>query len=267
MSEPHEKFACPRITALLPNPVKAKLARGEASYGIIVIEFFTPGLCQIAASAGLEFLIFDTEHSGIGIETIKQQIAYARGTGIVPMVRVAACERHLVTTMLDAGAMGIMVPMVESGEQARKLSSWCRYAPEGTRGLAFGVSHDDCTEGDPLEKMRAENARTLVIPIIETVKGIENIEEILAVPGVDIAWLGDLDITASYGITNDFDAPAYKQARDRFLGAAKRHGKIIGGVSMSSQTHQTVLDQGFCCLLVGNDVQVFKGGLKGRIPG
>lgn len=254
------------ITAVLPNPVKVKLKKGEPSFGIIVVEFFTPGLCQIAASAGLDFLIFDTEHSAVGIETIKQQIAYARGTGIVPIVRVAACERHLVTTVLDAGAMGVMVPMVETGEQAERLASWSRYAPEGTRGLAFGISHDDYTDGDSLEKMRAENARTLVIPIIETAKGIDNIDAILAVPGVDIAWLGDLDLTASYSITNDFDAPAYREARERFMAAAKQHGKIIGGVSMSANNHEAVLAQGFRCLLIGNDVQVLKGGLRDRMP-
>jgi 2-keto-3-deoxy-L-rhamnonate aldolase RhmA len=251
------------ITTLLPNPVKAKLEKGEPSCGIIVVEFFTPGLCQVAASAGLEFLIFDTEHSAVGIDTIKQQIAFARGTGIVPMVRVAACERHLVSTMLDAGAMGIMVPMVETGEQADQLASWCRYAPEGTRGLAFGISHDDYTEGDPCEKMRLENARTLVMPIIETAKGIDNIDAILAVQGVDIAWLGDLDLTASYGITNDFDASAYKEARERFMAAARRHGKIIGGVSIS-QNHQAAIDEGFRCLIVGSDIQVFKGALRSR---
>jgi 2-keto-3-deoxy-L-rhamnonate aldolase RhmA len=252
------------ITTLLPNPVKVKLEKGEPSCGIIVVEFFTPGLCQVAASAGLEFLIFDTEHSAVGIDTIKQQIAYARGTGIVPMVRVAACERHLVATMLDAGAMGIMVPMVETGEQAEQLASWCRFTPEGTRGLAFGISHDDYTEGDPREKMRSENARTLVMPIIETAKGIENADAILAVPGVDIAWLGELDLSASYGGTNDFDAPAYKEARQRFIAAAKRHGKIIGGVSMS-QNHEAVIDEGFRCLLLGSDVQMFKGALRSRI--
>ena len=82
------------------------------------------GQCGRASSC-----IFDTEHSGVGIETIKSQVAYARGTGIVPMVRVPGSHYHLIAPMLDAGVMGIMVPMVETAEQAANIATWCRYRP------------------------------------------------------------------------------------------------------------------------------------------
>ena len=93
------------------NPVRAKLRKGGTVFGHMAFEFFTPGLCQIVANAGGEFVLFDTEHSGVGIETIKSQVAYARGTGIAPLVRVPGSHYHLVAPMLDAGVMGIMVPL------------------------------------------------------------------------------------------------------------------------------------------------------------
>src|SRR3954463_14800306 len=97
--------------AMNKNPVRAKLRKGGTALGQMAFEFFTPGLCQIMANAGAEFVILDTEHSGVGIETIKAQVAYARGTGIAPMVRVPGTHYHLIAPMLDAGVTGVMVPM------------------------------------------------------------------------------------------------------------------------------------------------------------
>ena len=85
------------------NPVRAKLRKGGTVFGHMAFEFFTPGLCQIMANAGAEFCIFDTEHSGGGIETLKQQAAFARGTGLVPMARVPGSHYHLIAPVLDAG--------------------------------------------------------------------------------------------------------------------------------------------------------------------
>src|SRR5262245_42657260 len=157
-----------RGEAMRGNPVRAKLRKGGTAFGHMAFEFFTPGISQIMANAGCEFCIFDTEHSGAGIETIKQQVAYARGTSLVPMVRVPGSHYHLIAPMIDAGVMGIMVPMVETAEQAADIATWCRYRPQGVRGLAFGMAHDDYAGTDPIKAMRAANERTLVIALIET---------------------------------------------------------------------------------------------------
>src|SRR5436305_2171752 len=153
-----------------PNPVRATLRAGGTAYGTMAFEFFTPGLMAVLAEAGADFVLLDTEHSGVGIETVKTQIAASRGLGIVPMVRVPGCHYHLIAPVLDAGAMGIMVPMVETEEQARQIASWCRYPPNGVRGSAFGMAHDDYSAGDVVKKMRAANERTLVIALVETAR-------------------------------------------------------------------------------------------------
>ena len=101
------------MTSLMrPNAVRATLRAGGNAYGTMAFEFFSPGLMTILAEAGADFVLLDTEHSGVGIETIKTQIAASRGLGIVPMVRVPGCHYHLIAPVLDAGAMGIMVPMM-----------------------------------------------------------------------------------------------------------------------------------------------------------
>src|SRR5271169_2705040 len=142
------------MTALVrPNPVRAALADGGTAYGLMAFEFFTPGLMAVLEAAGADFVVLDMEHSGIGIETIRQQIAASRGLGIVPIVRVPGSHYHLIAPVLDAGAMGIMVPMVETAAQAAQIAAWCRYRPQGARGLAFEMAHDDFRTGDVARKM------------------------------------------------------------------------------------------------------------------
>jgi 2-keto-3-deoxy-L-rhamnonate aldolase RhmA len=243
------------------NPVRTKLLGGEASFGIMAAEFFTPGFCQIAGGAGAEFVIFDMEHGGVGIDVLKAQFAFARGTGVAPFVRVPGLAYHLIAPALDAGAMGIMVPMVETRAQAENLARWCRYRPEGVRGLGFGVGHDDYRRGDVVDKMRAANERTLVIALIETAQGIANVDEILAVEGIDVGWLGHYDLTNTMGITADFEAPAFAAAVERLVAACTRHGKAPGFLATSVAMARQWRQKGFRCLCYGTDVHVFQSAL------
>ncbi|MGQ0675337.1 MAG: HpcH/HpaI aldolase family protein [Rhodospirillales bacterium] len=253
--------------ALGENPLRRKLKRGGAAFGQMAFEFFTPGLMRIMANAGAEFVILDTEHSGVGIETLKAQAAYARGTGVVPMARVPGAHYHLVAAALDAGIMGIMVPMVETAEQARKIASWCRYRPQGVRGLAFGMPHDGYAGGDHIAKMKAENDRTLVIALIETKKGIDNANAIMAEPGIDVGWLGHFDLTNSLGIDGQFDHPRYRAAVGRLLKACDRHGKSAGFLCGDVETGRRYLDWGFRMLCYGTDIAVFQSALAAGIAG
>jgi 2-keto-3-deoxy-L-rhamnonate aldolase RhmA len=243
------------MTALMrPNPVRTKLREGGTVYGTMAFEFFTPGLMPALAAAGADFVLLDMEHSGIGIETVKAQIAACRGLSIVPLVRVPGCHYHLVATVLDAGAMGIMVPMVETAAQAEAIASWCRYRPEGVRGLAFGMAHDDYTGGDVVQKMREANERTLVIALIETATGLANADAIMAVPGIDIGWLGHFDLTNSMGITAQFDHPEFQAAVARIGEAARRHGKAAGFLAGTVETAEQFRAVGYRCLAFNTDI-------------
>src|SRR6476659_390897 len=133
-----------------------------------MFEFATPGIGPIAAQAGAEFAVFDMEHTGWSIETIRLLIATTRATNMIPLVRIPATEYHFVARVLDMGAMGIMVPMVESGAQRKKIVESAKYPPLGRRGPAFTIAHDDYTAGDIVEKMQTANRETLLIAQIES---------------------------------------------------------------------------------------------------
>jgi 2-keto-3-deoxy-L-rhamnonate aldolase RhmA len=245
--------------------VKAALQRGDTSWGVMAFEFFTPGLCSVLAAAGAQFVFLDMEHSGAGIDTIKAQCAFARAAGITPLVRVPYCERHLVTATLDAGAAGIMVPMVETEQQAAALASWCRYRPEGTRGLAFGVAHDAYRARPALEAMQAANAAVMAIPLIESARGIDNATAILAVPGIDLGWLGHYDLSDSLGCVGQFEAPAYRDAEARFVAAAQRAGKPLGWLAADAAAAKAARARGYRCLCLGTDVALLRDALANAL--
>ncbi len=250
------------MTSLMrPNPVRDTLRAGGTAFGTMAFEFFTPGLPAVLARAGAEFVILDMEHSGVGIETVKAQIAASHGAGIVPMVRVPGCHHYLVAPVLDAGAMGIMVPMVETREQAESLAAWCRYRPEGVRGLAFNMAHDEYSGGDVVRKMAEANARTLTIALVETAIGIAAIDEIAAVPGIDVVWLGHYDLTNSLGITGQFEHPDFRAAVTSLVEACQRHGKAAGFLVTDTAAARSWRSRGFRCLGYGTDIALLQGAL------
>ena len=182
----------------------------------MTFEFFTPGYPAICREAGAEFILYDMEHSGVGFETMKAQFAFCRGLDLVPLVRVPSGDYHHIARALDIGAMGIMVPMVETAEQAKAIVDCTRYPPAGRRGAAFNVAaHDDYSGGAETDKIAQANARTMVIALVETAKGIENVDAIAAVDGVDVVWLGHYDLTNFMGIPGQFDNPKFHAAVDQ----------------------------------------------------
>lgn len=244
------------------NPLKQRLADGGYAFGTMVFEFFTPGIAQIVHAAGAEFVLYDMEHSGVGIEVIKQQMATCRGIGIVPLVRVPATEYHFIARTLDAGAMGIMVPMVESAEQARAIVAMTRYPPRGRRGAAFGVAHDDYEAGPVAAKITAAMARTLVIAQIETAKGADAVEEIAAVDGIDVIWLGHFDLTNFLGIPGEFNNAKYLAAVEQIVAAARRHGKSAGFMPVDEKWARDYLAKGFRMMAYGMDLMMLQHELS-----
>lgn len=244
--------------ARVTNPVRRALLNGGTAFGTMAFEFFTPGLAGVFASVGAEFILLDMEHSGAGIDVIKAQIAFCDAAGIVPMVRVPACERHLVSTVLDAGALGIMAPMLETRAQAEALVSWCRYRPAGVRGLAFGIGHDRWRTGPVAAATQAANEAILTIALIETATGLANIDEIMAVPGLDMGWYGHYDMSDSLGHTGQFDHPAVAGAEARLLEAGRRAGKPFGWLAASPALARDALARGYRCLCLSTDAGLLR---------
>ncbi len=250
-----------------PNPVRRKLAQGEYALGTMVFEFNSPGLARLAAGAGAEFVIFDMEHTGWSVETIRTLIATARCVEIVPIVRVPATEYHFIARVLDVGAMGLMIPMVETAEQAREIVAAAKYPPRGRRGAAFSVAHDDYAGGDIVEKMRSANEEVVILALIETATGIANAEEIAAVPGIDILWMGQFDLTNSLGIPGQFTHPQFLKSLERLVAAAKSQGKSAGIMGPSVDEIKLRIQQGFRALCYGGDLWIYQQALRQGIEG
>ena len=244
-----------------PNPVKQRLLAGGHAFGTMVFEFFTSGISALMDAAGAEFAIFDTEHGGAGIETLRRQMAFARGTACVPIVRVPGTDYTPIAAALDAGALGIMAPMVESAGQAAHLVACTRYPPAGRRGAAFGIAHDDYGRGPVAETMAAADARTLLIAMVETVPGVAAVDAIAATPGVDVVWLGHFDLTLGMGIPGQFAHPDYLAAVARIRAAAARHGKAAGMMAADAAWAERHLAQGFRMIAYGIDHLIFRDAL------
>jgi len=244
------------------NAVKEKALRGEPVFGTFGWEFLVSGLPLMVKATGAEFLLVDMEHNGAHFDMLKTQCALCQGLGLVPMARVPAIEYTYIARALDAGAMGIMAPMVRTAEEARFIVSCTRYPPTGRRGAAFGFAHDEYESGSVADKIRIANERTLVICLIETPEGIANIEEIAAVPGVDVLWLGHFDLTNFMGIPAQFQHPDYVRAVDAMTAAARRHGKVLASMTAGDDWSREYWARGFRMFAAGVDVHLMQSALR-----
>jgi len=244
------------------NPVKRALASGGFAFGTMAFEFNTTGLARLAAGAGAEFCIFDQEHTGWSVETIRMLVATSGATDLVPMVRVPTTQYHLISRVLDVGARGIMVPMVESVEQANLMVQSAKYPPTGRRGAAFGVAHDDYSGGSPAEKMVSANDEIMLIAQIETVQGVECVEQLAAIDGIDVLWIGHFDLTNSMGIPAQFEHPTYLAAVERVIAACNAQGKAAGIMAGSVADAELALKQGFRAIAYSGDLWLYQLALR-----
>lgn len=244
------------------NPVKRSLAAGGRAFGAMVFEFFSAGLPQLCRNAGAEFVLYDMEHTGLGFETLKIQCALCRGLDLVPMARVPRGEYHFIARALDVGALGVMVPMVGTAEEARHIAACTRYPPDGRRGAAFGFPHDDYEGGDVGAKIAALHERTLTIVQIETDEGLRNVEAIAAVPGVDALWIGQFDLTNFLGIPGKFDHPKYLEGIERVLAACRTNGKAPAFLAMDETWAREYAARGFRLLGYGVDTLLYQEALR-----
>jgi 2-keto-3-deoxy-L-rhamnonate aldolase RhmA len=251
-----------RERVMRPNPVKTQLAQGGRVFGTMVFEFATPGLPSILAQGGADYALYCMEHTGFTVADMKRQFQYCRAAGIMPIVRPPDKSYATTALLLDIGAMGFMFQMVGSAREAREIVSWTKYPPQGRRGAMFGGAHDDYAGGDLAQKMRAANDRTLVMMMIETREGLENMEEIIATPGVDGVHLGQFDLSLSLGIPGQFDQPVIQNGIDRMLKACRKHGKFAACMAPTLDTAREWMGRGFRMVSYSYDIGLMADRLR-----
>ena len=243
------------------NRLKDMAQNKELKVGHFIVEFATPGIGHIMKSAGCEFVLFDMEHSGFSIETVKSSIRYMQAAGLPMIVRVPSREYHHIARVCDMGAEGVMMPMVGTVEEARRIVEAIKYFPDGARGVALQVAHDDYRAGSVKEKLAAANRRTTVFIQIETAEGVDNAMAVAAVPGVDCLWVGHFDLSVSLGIPGEFENPKFKQAINKVAAATREHGKALGRLVPTVETGHEYNKLGFDFICYSGDVWVLHNAL------
>src|SRR5215472_1984487 len=241
--------------------LRQRLKQGDLLLGQLVLEFFTPGLGPMLDACGLDFVIYDMEHGRLDLGLLEQMIASCRGSNIVPMVRVPDLNFAPLGRVLDLGARGVMVPRVETREQAEQIVRALKYGPVGCRGVATGIAHDMYRPAGA-EFFAQCNQEIPIIIQLETVRAFQNLEAIVSVPGVDVAWVGHYDLTVSMGIAAQFDHPRLLQAMDDLVAACSRHGVAPGFLPPTPESAAHWISKGFRMISLGSDIGVFLDGMR-----
>jgi 2-dehydro-3-deoxyglucarate aldolase/4-hydroxy-2-oxoheptanedioate aldolase len=244
------------------NLVKKTLRSGGVSMGVMCLEFATPGIGPLSASAGAEFAVFDMEHTGWSLETIRMLATTSRAADLVPIVRVPTTDYHFIAPALDVGAMGLVFPLVGTAKQAQFAVECATYPPVGRRGCAFVLSHDEYKGGDLATKMKNTNDNILLIAQIETTEGLANVDAIAAVDGIDALWIGQFDLTASLGIPGQFDHPLFVDGTRRILEACHKHNKATTLAVMDPDQLADGQANGFRLLVYAADVWIYQQALR-----
>lgn len=233
--------------------MKAKLKRGETVWGTFVYEYGSAAVPRIMQAAGWDYILIDTEHASFGIETVSSLLHVSSAVGLPALVRVPETQRSLLSRPLDAGALGLMIPRVESRAQAEAIVRYTKYPPAGDRGAILGNAHTDYRMVDGKRFMRQANAETLLIMQIETQAGLDQMDQILSVPGLDVALIGPFDLSTSLGIPGEVNHPRMLQAIDAFLASCARHGVVPGNFVTTVADGQAWLRRGMRFLIYSAD--------------
>ncbi len=239
--------------------LKERLKRGEVCKGTFLLFLASGDVVQFLAGLGFDYLFIDMEHSAFDLGRVRETIFSARALGAAPLVRVPEVHYHLVARILDAGAEGVMLPRVESREQAENLVRFARYRPEGERGISTFAGHSDFKRIPDVPAFLAEqNRRVMLLVQIETTAGVANREEILSTPGLDGCFVGTGDLAMGMGYAGQPDHPAVLAEAEKVIATAQDRGLIATIPIRAPEQVARWVKQGMKMLTLSTD-----GGLLG----
>ena len=251
--------------AIFPNHTKQQLDAGKLAIGMGMRVLRSVDAGMIAKTTGFDWLFIDMEHSSMDVDQASQVAVTAMAMGVTPIVRVPGKEHHHASRLLDAGAQGIVVPHVDTAEEAARVVSHCKYPPVGHRSMMGVLPQFAYESTPPAEAVRLSNEQILVTVMVETPLAIENVDAIAAVPGVDVVLIGTNDLCAEMGIPGQFADARVEDAYRKVIAACKKHNKHpgMGGV-YDPPLMAKYIGMGMRMILSGGDLSFLMAGAKAR---
>ncbi|MDB5902820.1 MAG: Aldolase [Betaproteobacteria bacterium] len=250
---------------IYPNHTKRRLKEGKIAIGMGLRLARSVDIATIGKTCGYDWLFIDMEHNSMDVDTAAQIAMAALPVGISPIVRVPGKEHHHASRLLDAGAQGIVVPHVDSVEEAERAVAYCKYPPQGHRS-AMGALPQFAYESVPVgEATKAANEETLVVVMLETPDAIAKVDDIAAVKGLDVVLIGTNDLCAEMGIPGQFGDPRVEDAYRKVVAACNRNGihPGMGGV-YDPKLMEKYIGYGMRFILSGGDVSFLMAGARQR---
>jgi 2-keto-3-deoxy-L-rhamnonate aldolase RhmA len=249
----------------LRNSAREKLAAGHMAIGFSVRLLRTVEVAPAAKAAGYDWLWLDCEHGTLSLDQAAQIAVAALESGIAPIVRVPNGEYSLATRILDNGALGIVIPHVDTAEEAREVVQKLKYPPVGHRSIGGTGPHYGLRSLKVGDAAKAMNESTLVVVMLETPRAIENVEAIAAVPGIDVLLIGSNDLCAEMGIPGEFTHERVGEAYGKMIAACRKHGKYPGMAGIYTESiMQRYIDMGARFVLGGGDAALLMGAATSR---
>jgi 2-keto-3-deoxy-L-rhamnonate aldolase RhmA len=248
----------------LSNPFRTRILNGEIT-PLLSIKFCTGNeMAMMCKMAGIHGMFIDMEHSSMDMRAVAQLILACNYVGVSPVVRSPSKSHWHISRILDAGAAAVVVPHIESVQEAKDLVKFAKFPPHGARGCTNNQAVLNFQHVPTLAQNELLNRETMLIPMIETPAAVEIAEEIFAIDGVDGVLVGSNDLCTDLGIPGQYDSPIYKDAVTKIIEAANKSGKPvgIGGIGGRLDLLEKWFKMGATWSLSGQDASILQAGMK-----
>jgi 2-keto-3-deoxy-L-rhamnonate aldolase RhmA len=249
------------------NPVKALHRAGKPAFGTWITLCPHPRVVKILAAAGFDFVLIEMEHTDFSFETVGMLSMLARETGLTPIVRPpGTLKPHDLTRPLDAGAQGLLLPSIETAEQLADIVKATKYHPLGNRPMNLRGPHTDYHNAPPREIIDHVNAETMTVMMVESQRAIDNLPEILKVPGLDCVMIGPDDLSQDLGVPGEMQAPVLLQAYEEIFGLCRDAGIPYGLSAQSPEMAQRWVEKGVTWIPYQNDAAMVLNAARAAVP-
>ncbi|WP_251445722.1 HpcH/HpaI aldolase family protein [Vermiculatibacterium agrestimuris] len=244
---------------------KERIQNNEMVLGAFLSEIPAPNLTRLMQAAGLDYVVVDCEHGYFDYSQVAALAAVAGGVGFPLIVRAPHISRECIQKYLDAGVDGILIPMLNTPQQAEELVRFGKYAPQGERGISTMRPHSNYNPGKLSEYTQKANGRTMFFAQIETVQSVENAQRIAAVDGIDGLFVGPNDLACALGCTGNFDTPEMEAALAKVVAAGKAAGKPTGVIASNPAFLRHWQAQGMTLFSCDSELGLLKKGIQAMI--